>query len=693
MKPLHGLGLGAFGLCAGLLFSSGINDTSKLIAMGAAGAIPASFITYLMVDTKAQKMVNEAESKTKKAGETLHKVVRDFDTCKAKLPKLTSQLQSLQDELKEARNTINNLGHSKLESTGLIAQMKAQLNQLIAQSEKDKLRVEYLENECEQWDINFKSLVETEANKKFQTAKQQELEKIYQEHDSVTEQAMQLFRRLQGWSEKVAHGHQSKAEIIKSMAHGYNQNLDEINQSVDEERQNYLEQIEILHGRIGELQQQLQGDLVEPQYGDFGFNENGRIANAIAQWIWFKKQIPLKVTGFEEHDGTTTAGYSYSRSHNPDALVEIIKQVSSEMARNLGIYAIENVKKLAVTDCLVVKFRRDRPTRKADKSSLYRNQKDFIDYILSQPVRLRIVGEPGSGKSPTALVLMSHILKRGFFNGNTSNGKRLEFLEIGFCNPLAGVSVKNSDDLDFCLRWSDAKAGFKGLADEYKFRKSPDNAPYKDSSGFVWICDEFDNAVEQSGTDRAKEFKQVLKDGGHINLGVIILGQSGMVSTTKGLSIDDQKMLTNIYIDSVSIRTFLSQYSDRFYSKSAVEKALATLEQIELEAEEQNEIICDTAREFRIAMVTCDRSPVFYQLPYFDGIDIDVAGYEKSLEELATIRHNASNGQTLGSFDSKDVASNVVAPICPQCASHNIKRNGKAEGKQRYQCRDCGKNF
>jgi hypothetical protein len=107
------------------------------------------------------------------------------------------------------------------------------------------------------------------------------------------------------------------------------------------------------------------------------------------------------------------------------------------------------------------------------------------------------------------------------------------------------------------------------------------------------------------------------------------MGQSANVSTSKGLSIDDQKMLTNIYIDPVSIRTFLTQYGERFYSKRAVEKALSTLEELELEIEEKNEVICDTAREFRIAMVTASRSPVFYQLPYFDSVEIDTISINK----------------------------------------------------------------
>ncbi|HEY9799250.1 MAG TPA: hypothetical protein V6D25_02745 [Leptolyngbyaceae cyanobacterium] len=685
MKTVYSVGLGLLGLGVGLAISTSNIDKSKLLTMAAVGAIPASFITHLIVDTRAQRLINAAEDKLKNAGSNLHKVISQCQHCESEANTLREQLIQLREELKEARNTINNLGQAKIENSVMIAHLNSKLdeyqtnwNKACREHQLSLDTISRLEAELTEWESTFHAQVEVEANKRFQIAKQTELEKIYSEHDSITAEAMALFRRLQSWGEKVAHGHQSKAEIIKSLASSYNENLDEVSIAINDERQNYLEQIEILNIRISQLQQQLQGDLIEPVYLDCGFDANGRIANAIAQWLWFQKQIPLRVTGIDETDGVVTAGYSYSRSHSPEALAKLIKDCSQEIIRNLGIYSIESAKKLAVTDCLVVKFRRDRPARKADKSSLYRSQLDFINYLLSQPIRWRIVGEPGSGKTPTVLVLISHLLKRGFLTGNTPNGKKLDYTEFAFCNPLAGISVKNSTDLDFCLRWKDATKGFKGLADEYQFRKSPANAVYKDSVGYIWACDEFDIAVEQAGSDSAKQFKSVLKDGGHINMGVIILGQSGMVSTTKGLSIDDQKMLTNVYIDAVSIRTFLTQYGDRFYSKTTVEKALATLEQLELEAEEQNELVCDTAREFRFCMVCADRSPVFYQLPYFDGVDIDVDAYQQSLTQVEAIRQ---------------AKPTVTALACPECGSNNIKKNGRSQNKQRLQCRDCGKNW
>jgi hypothetical protein len=302
--------------------------------------------------------------------------------------------------------------------------------------------------------------------------------------------------------------------------------------------------------------------------------------------------------------------------------------------------------------------------------------------------------------------LVTHILNRGFLSANTPNGQKLPYCVVESCNPLAGISVKNGDELDFCLTWNSGAKGFKGLAEEYRFRKHPANAEYKNQVGYIWVADEVDVTMAELTKDEAKPFKDALKDGGHVNLGVIVMGQSANVSTSKGLSIDDQKMMTNIYIDPVSIRTFLTQYGERFYSKRAVEKALATLEEVELEIEEQNEIICDTAREFRIAMVTANRSPVFYQLPYFDSTEIDVDNYQETLKQVALIRANRQ--QSVATVDKPETLLNIgiagsvagagATPTqvsCPKCAG-TIKRNGKTStGVQKYLCKnaDCRHGF
>jgi len=687
------VGSATLGLLAGFGVVTGAVNF-KTVSIAALLAMPTAFVTHLVSDSVAQKRINQAEERVKEIERSLCSAVSKnafLEDVEARSLHLTEELDKVRAALQLAVGE-----HQKASDLNLYLQQS--LSALQADLEASSGRVEELQAECEAWEEEFSDRVEA----KFQQAKKVEIERIFQEHDAITSGAMALFRQLQGWGEKVAHGHAAKREIIKNLAASYNANLEELGESVEKERGHYLQQIELLHEKVGRLQHQINGDLVEPEYGQFGFDQNGRIANAIAEWLWNHHKIPLKVTGFEvSPDGTLTTGYIYPRSMSVEALAKQIEGDSSLIARSLGLYALEKPTKLQVADVFTVRVRRERPARKADKGSLYRSSQEFVKYILSQPVRLRIVGEPGAGKTPSVAVLLGHILSRGFLEANTPNGRKLPYCIVESCNPLAGISVKNGDELDFCLKWNSGAKGFKGLAEEYRFRKNPTNAEYKNQVGYIWVADEIDVTMADLTKDEAKPFKDALKDGGHINLGVIVMGQSANVSTSKGLSIDDQKMLTNIYIDPVSIRTFLTQYGERFYSKRAVEKALGTLEELELEIEEKNEVICDTAREFRIAMVTANRSPVFYQLPYFDSVDIDANTYQQTLDKVSALRDRRSEtgGVASVSPDSEDVDIAAVParldgsrrspyvgletgrdtsdkPACPYCKSDKVRSKG-----------------
>jgi methylphosphotriester-DNA--protein-cysteine methyltransferase len=149
------------------------------------------------------------------------------------------------------------------------------LTTLQADLEASQGKVEELQAECEVWEEEFSDRVSTEADAKFQQAKKAEIERIFQEHDAITSQAIALFQRLQGWGEKVAHGHQTKREIIKNLATSYNANLDELGQLVEKERGHYIEQIELLHEKVGRLQHQINGDLVEPEYLAVAYSVEG----------------------------------------------------------------------------------------------------------------------------------------------------------------------------------------------------------------------------------------------------------------------------------------------------------------------------------------------------------------------------------------------------------------------------------
>jgi hypothetical protein len=713
MKISQKLGLSAFGLCVGLAIASSSfkTDTAKLISILGLGALPASFVTYLVTDSKSQKLLNDAENKNKKAGETLTKVLREFDTCKSKLAAVNSQLEALKDELKEARSTINSLGHNKLENTGLIAQLQASLNQLNIQTQKDAQRIEYLESETEQWEFNFKSQVETESNRRFQVAKSQELEKIYSEHDLITQEAMQLFSRLQNWSEKVAHGHQSKAEIIKSLASSYNENLDEINQSVDQERENYLEQIELLNMRVGQLQHELQGDLVEPVYGDFGFDINGKIANEIARNLFSDIRLALSVKGFQiKPDGVVDIGYGYSRSVHPKAVVEAILKHSETIAKKLGLFKITSVRKLEVTDCIVVSYRME-PAIKADEIKLMVGTPDeFINYVVSHPIRYRLIADPGVGKTPTTAVMLSEIVKAGCTRGNTGKGERVKNTLVTVSYPGAVGSLKDSNyPLEPFLKYGDTTAAIKSFddcLDDGNFRVK--NPTFAANFFQIWAWDELDNTLNSCSEPYAagENLKKILKQFGHNNIGWIVSGQSVMTKQIPGFTNDDRSLFTEIIIGIPKIRHYLNTYGKGKNSESNLAKLTRNLDAIEEYIDHKNELVTDDARLLRVALLVDSRSPKLYFLPNLDKVSFNYQEIEETkrlarlakspgtigngLETESSKPYTANNGQMVSLPPKTTIEGSYqsgTSPHCPHCASANLK----LQNDDRYRCLDCKK--
>jgi hypothetical protein len=451
------IGSGVFGLLAGFAVMTG-SLTIKNITVAGMLALPTAFVTHLASDSAAQKRINQAEERVKRLERELESALSKT----AFLEDIEARSQHLAEEIDKVRSVLDLSIREHQKAVDFSLYLQQSLSALQADLEASRGKVEELEAECQVWEEEFSDRVSTEAEAKFQQARKNEIERIFQEHDAITSQAIALFQRLQGWGEKVAHGHQTKREIIKNLATSYNANLDELGQLVEKERGHYIEQIELLHEKVGRLQHQINGDLVEPEYGQFGFDQNGRIANSIAEWLWNHHKIPLKVTGFEVSGDVLTVGYIYPRSMPLEALAKQIEGDSSQIARSLGLYSVEKPQKLEIADVLTVKIRRERPARKAGKDSLYRSKEEFVKYLLSQPVRLRIVGEPGSGKTPSVAVLLGHILSRGFLEANTPNGRKLPYCIVESCNPLAGISVKNGDELDFCLKWDSGAKGLTG---------------------------------------------------------------------------------------------------------------------------------------------------------------------------------------------------------------------------------------
>ena len=623
-------------------------------------------------------LANENERKKLKSqlyasGQNLHQSIKDFDECKAILSVAQLDRDKARKEADYSERLLSTIATEKNILQSHLDTANKELERLRMQLEKLAGELTYQQEINSEWAEQFNAKVQEVSQSLFLSAKQSELENIYQQHDQISGDAIQLFQRLQSWAEKVGNSHESKSQIIKSLAENYNTNIDGINSQIDNERIQYLTQIEALNERVGLLQSELAGDINLPKYGAESFSEISKLGNSLIKLIWVNFDLPLEFLG---HDNDSI-GLGYGLRDGDD-LARFLNSKASELCRALGIHQLA-FSKVPIANVIQCKVKLTKPQPKTDKSSLIRSQSDFLNFLSSQPVRYRLIGSPGAGKTPTVLILMSKLIADGFKSGNTPTGQKLPYIKIEYCNPLSEVSVKNSGELALFEAWGDAKSGFDGLASEYEFRKSNANATdYKNQVGYVWIMDESDNAISDYPEGTAY-VKSSVKDGGHVNMGLILLGQSAMISSSgrgaKAFSIDDQKMFTNIFLDPNSIRSFLTDYGHKFYSKKSIEAALSNLEQLEQLAKIENDSIADSARLFRFAMVTGERSPIFYQIPHFDSFQIDESQYTEQLQAVEMLKANGGK----------------IA--CSHCGSSDFKRNGRVGDRQRYKCNDCGKTF
>src|SRR4028118_541090 len=197
------IGSGVFGLLAGFAVITG-SLTIKNITVAGMLALPTAFVSHTVTDSIAQKRINQAEERVKRLDRELESALSKT----AFLEDIEARSQHLAEEIDKVRSALDLAIGEHQKASDLNLYLQQTLTTLQADLESSQGKVEELEAECQVWEEEFSDRVESAADAKFKQAKKAEIERIFQEHDAITSQAIALFQRLQGWGEKVAHGHQ-----------------------------------------------------------------------------------------------------------------------------------------------------------------------------------------------------------------------------------------------------------------------------------------------------------------------------------------------------------------------------------------------------------------------------------------------------------------------------------------------------
>jgi hypothetical protein len=659
MKNYNGLLIGSgfaasvfvFGVTSGMI---SLKDASIASLVG----LPAALISHIVTDSKAQKWVREADSKLSKALRDLdsaNKTASNFELCE-------SMRSHLQLELDKTRKALDLALDAHKTASNINQVMKQESIALQTQLATFKSEIEQLQQEIEEWEEQFSDRVELAADAKFQVAKKAEIQRIFDEHDAITSQAMLMFQELQQWGQKVAHGHQVKREIIKEMASNYNQNLEEFADAARTEISGYVNQIELLNEKTARLQQKLNGDLVEAEYLPVAYSVEGRIANDIAKEVFSTLQIPLAVKGYHiRSDGSTDVAYGYSRSMGSTALVEALKRQSEAIAKSLRIYKITSIRKLEIADLIVVSFRRE-PSVKEDTIKLIAGTPDqFSEYVASNPIRYRLIAEPGTGKTPITAVMVSELLKVGGTRGNTGKGRKIPNTLVTVSCPDVESSQKDADyPLEIFLKYGNTTAAVKSFTDadeDWQYRKRDTN--YANDFFQLWVWDELDNTLNNANDPKAvgEKFKNFLKQAHHTGVGWIVSGQSVMTKQIPGFMDDDRELFTQIIIGTSKIRKYLEKYGKKILSAKVVTQLLSNLDDLEPYIEDKNSLVTDAARLLRLALVLDDKSPKLYFLP-----NLDSAKFIREKIEETTNKAQLVKRSFLAGTAGNRLASNGVNP-------------------------------
>lgn len=697
---LTGLGLG--------FYLNGKNHLAITVGISAtAGAVVGAGASKHYSNQEMQKLQSDnikSLERASKEHEHLKATHVTLSTKAAKIEQLKDGLitdkADLQATIKILEKDIERIQDTNLTLNGRISDFSS-----IEQGLKQRIcdlqsKVKVLSSDLEQSETKLSEYLEDYekdlaegVEKGFQKKATQVINREIAADKHITGDAIKLLQDYKDYVEELAELHfqlRDQTLDVNSQAAKHIQNI--VNQT-NEAKTTSAEHAHKLELDNAALKQQIAGEILTPEksVGKFGWYYT--IANSFIDYAFEEFQICLKFLGLDEHKESATVGFGYSTSSDPQQLAGELKSRLNDWIQAKGIHSAD-IKIIKTYPAIEATFVKDAP--KVDETSLYRSFDEFKKMIVKSRIFLRLMGKPNSGKTPTALCIADWMCREGLKEFNTGKGRVLPHTVVAACNPLKGISAKTSEDLDTFTVWNDNDKAFKGLIAEYEYRRQPENANYKDNVGYIWLFDEYDNAVRKvKDKSSLTTLPEVLSDGGHINMGAIVLGQGGNVSKLK-IQAEDVKLFKNIILDAVTMKSFLEKYGDLYYDDSTIADALKTIDQLEKLASEKNKTITDTARKFRYCMVLNDRSPVFYQLPYFDQTDIDGLNYQTTLDAVQKIKVGSMSKNTQKLISTNINSTPVVEaksdkPPCKYCGSHKVTRSGKhpKTGEQQYTCNEC----
>ena len=700
----------------GFLFGAAVTSSpGKIAAASILGALPAAGISGIVIDHKATKKLSKVDRALAEKKVELNRLYR----LEMKNEELIGDLKYHKAQLQGKTKELEQVGLFANVQTQQIDQLKSNIDKLKRAIASNQEEIDSLNSKLTEWARKYEEDLAEEIALEVARIKQTNIQQICHEDFNLLKEQRSLDAEYRRIILKCRDEVRLKTQGCRQAAENYNELLHKFRHQFSTESEALRKIIKLRETQIQFLQREKDGELLEPDYPKDSLDPIIKLGGAFAREVWdlSKQTIPLKLEGLKgDYNGISSIGFSYSSKHSPEAIIGFIKSQQERLTQHLGIHKITKFEKSPLSALLVVSFRVLPALTQDSIKELVGSGEEFLKWVGNQSYRFRLIAAPGFGKSPTIIVLVSHILKVGGKRANIPSGQLIPNIDLTLSYPGIDGSEK---DINYPLEpfvkyrtWEDAHTSFAEFHDEWKYREK--HREYRQSSFSLWVWDEFDNSLTSASNSRelGASFKECLKQAHHTNMGFIIAGQSVNTKALPGFTNNDRNTLfTEIVCGIPVIREFLDMYGKKLGSKK-VATILANLDNIEEWTNSKNKAITDTAREYRVVLAVDEKSPKLFFLPNLDNYDLDKQTVSNSVKNrgafLSTEGTDAvgQDNQPIAEAKSEEklqppqsqtpftayvsptpIVQNNGKPHCPGCGSNKV---GK-KSKDRFVCKnlDC----
>jgi uncharacterized coiled-coil DUF342 family protein len=507
-------------------------------------------------------------------------------------------------------------------------------------------------------------------------------------HDSVS--MAEYEANNQEWEKetgKVKAEYQSYFEAIKqefsqvadNFTLAYQQDFNE----VVTEGLNQVETIEKLQLEINWLKQQIK-ELSKP-YRFVGLSEQARVGNAI---IDYYHRLGLILDALDWLTNDTGYRLLFHTGRNKQLVTIELLNDADNCEKLKEVTAAINSPKFELGDrstyiYLEVQTRHKRKTSEDDINRLWRRA-DKFPQIVKDWSRVRLTGGSESGKSPTAENLAVCILQHRQGIAKLYN-PQFDSVKNYWTIPTVGKTHTDSENaIAELAKKVDLRSTGKESREQFE----------------LYIFDEIDSTMSHTKGKKSiigNNVNFIIKQASHQNLGAIFIGQNANVSEYPGMDRSDWNNAVNVHIGANSYDAITN--SNRLTSEEQ-SKLKATADKLTEFCDSKNlELGLDKTHPnaFRFALVLePSKKPYFIELPAFACYTYNQTKAVNTHRDITSQATTQPTTQSLEPLLDKAVIttkSTCDTVKCPQCDSNNVRRNGKASGKQRYICKDCNKTW